>query len=218
MFIELNYRMKWTFSISSALSITIKHFTLIISKEHPFAPPSLYCWYQMNGRGDKTHRWFFVCRRCITSIITKSPCAHNSPRPGLAGHQPHAGPTLASLIKTAKAQNTAPAKCTHQSSLYLPPLLHLTYLAVWVSAAPGARCQPIIVLRLATDWRGPASAQPRISGISSLRPWPLLTSAHLSSTTTTRVLLDINTSHPTISLTGTSTLMSLVRRSGSVKR
>ena len=105
MFIELNYRMKWT--ISSALSITIKHFTLIISKEHPFAPPSLHCWYQMNGRGGKTHRWFFVCRRCITSIITKSPCAHNSPRPGLAGHQPHAGPTLASLIKLPRLKTLA---------------------------------------------------------------------------------------------------------------
>ena len=46
----------------------------------------------------QTHRWFFVCRRCITSFITKT---HNSPSPGLAGHQPHAGPNtrIPELIK-----------------------------------------------------------------------------------------------------------------------
>ena len=78
--------------------------------------------------------------------------------------------------KTAKAQNTAPAKCTHQFSLYLPALLHLTLVC---QLPPGLISAEAGV----TDSTGqsPASAQPRISGVSSLRPWPLLTSSHLSS-------------------------------------
>ena len=106
------------------------------------------------------------------------------------------GPTLASLSsdKTAKALLTASAKCTPQFSLYLPPVHHLTLSqCIRCQLPPGLRCQPSSVLRLVSHWlttgQCPASAQPRISGISSLG----LATAHLISpilaTTTSHVLL-----------------------------
>ena len=70
--------------------------------------------------------------------------------------------------KTAKAQNTAPAKCTHQFSLYLPALLHLTLVC---QLPPGLRCEPLISsVRRLVSLTQLARARPQLSLASLASP------------------------------------------------